>query len=167
MPNADSPDQQQQENLRQHLRAAQGYAELEMWEDAWNELDLLAPDERALVPVAMMRLEILVAMKRYESAAILGESLIARGIREKQAYLLCAYSLRRCRSLKAAERVLLSGSDILNDEALWHYNLACYASVAGRIDEAKERLRRAFEIDPRYRITALDDPDLDAVWACS
>jgi hypothetical protein len=30
--------------------------------------------------------------------------------------------------------------------------------------EAKSRLKRAFELEPRYRIKALEDEDLGAVW---
>ena len=31
------------------------------------------------------------------------------------------------------------------------FNLACYASVTGRMEEAKERLRRAVELDKEVR----------------
>jgi hypothetical protein len=37
------------------------------------------------------------------------------------------------------------------------FNLACYASVAGRIEEAKEHLRDAIELDKDIRGLALDD----------
>jgi hypothetical protein len=40
------------------------------------------------------------------------------------------------------------------------FNLACYASVTGRMEEAKERLRNAIELDNSVRILALDDEDL-------
>lgn len=73
--------------------------------------------------------------------------------------------MRRCRSSEDAEKLLLSGEEVLKDDALWHYNLACYASVAGRIDEAKERLWRCFALDPSYRSAALTDPDLEPVWS--
>jgi hypothetical protein len=87
------------------------------------------------------------------------------GCQEKQAYLLGAYAIRRCRTPGDAERLLLSGSNLLQDDPLWHYNLACYASVAGRLEEAKERLQRCFALDPACRATALSDPDLEALWS--
>jgi hypothetical protein len=31
------------------------------------------------------------------------------------------------------------------------FNLACYASVAGRFEEAKERLKRAVELDKQFQ----------------
>jgi hypothetical protein len=44
------------------------------------------------------------------------------------------------------------------------FNLACYASVTGRMDEAKERLRHAIDLDKDIRRLALDDEDLRALW---
>ena len=44
------------------------------------------------------------------------------------------------------------------------FNLACYASVTGRIEEAKERLRNAIDLNKDVRILALDDEDLRPLW---
>ena len=44
------------------------------------------------------------------------------------------------------------------------FNLACYASVSGRMEEAKERLRNAIDLDKDVRILALDDEDLRSLW---
>ena len=43
------------------------------------------------------------------------------------------------------------------------YNLACCESLAGRRDDAVEHLRRAIEIDERFRRYARKDPDLDPI----
>jgi len=44
-----------------------------------------------------------------------------------------------------------------------HYNLACYASLAGNVECALTHLGRAFELDPATREWARDDADLAAV----
>jgi mannose-6-phosphate isomerase-like protein (cupin superfamily) len=44
-----------------------------------------------------------------------------------------------------------------------HYQLACYAALAGDRAAALEHLRAAFEADPRTREWARDDHDLDAL----
>jgi hypothetical protein len=44
------------------------------------------------------------------------------------------------------------------------FNLACYASVTGRMEEAKERLRHAIALDKDVRRLALDDEDLRSLW---
>ena len=45
-----------------------------------------------------------------------------------------------------------------------HYNLACYECQLGEVEVAKARLRHAFKLEPRMRLMALDDEDLQAVW---
>ena len=45
------------------------------------------------------------------------------------------------------------------ENALLHYNRACYASVAGRRDEALESLRRSLELDPDMLEMARNDRD--------
>jgi hypothetical protein len=40
------------------------------------------------------------------------------------------------------------------------FNLACYASVSGRMEDAKERLRNAIKLDKDIRGLAIDDEDL-------
>jgi tetratricopeptide (TPR) repeat protein len=49
------------------------------------------------------------------------------------------------------------------DSASLHYNLACYASLAGDGDRAIGHLTRAFELDPLTREWAAGDADLDAI----
>ena len=44
------------------------------------------------------------------------------------------------------------------------FNLACYASVAGRMEEAKERVRHAIELEKEARKLALEDEDLKPIW---
>ena len=50
------------------------------------------------------------------------------------------------------------------NSAILHYNLACYACQLGDIEEAKSRLSTACKMDPQFKATALDDPDLEAMW---
>jgi hypothetical protein len=44
------------------------------------------------------------------------------------------------------------------------FSLACYASVTGRMEEAKVRLRHAIALDKDVRKLALDDEDLKPLW---
>ncbi len=47
----------------------------------------------------------------------------------------------------------------------FHYNLACKECLLGNLEEAKSRSKRMIELEARYRITALEDRDLEALWA--
>jgi len=45
------------------------------------------------------------------------------------------------------------------------FNLACYEAQMGNLEWAKFRLKRATEIDPKFRLMALRDLDLEPLWA--
>lgn len=49
------------------------------------------------------------------------------------------------------------------ENASLHYNLACYACLAGNRERAFEHLRQAFTLDPSTRGRAADEADLDAI----
>jgi hypothetical protein len=44
------------------------------------------------------------------------------------------------------------------------YNLACYASVLGELDDARRLLDRVFAMDASFKAMALEDPDLEAIF---
>jgi hypothetical protein len=48
--------------------------------------------------------------------------------------------------------------------AMIAFSLACYASVTGRMEEAKVRLRHAITLDKDIRGLAIDDEDLRPLW---
>lgn len=50
-----------------------------------------------------------------------------------------------------------------SNNASLHYNLACYAALAGETDRALMHLSRAFELDPVTRGWAAGDADLDSI----
>ena len=48
--------------------------------------------------------------------------------------------------------------------AMLHFYVACIECQVGNVSEAKDALRHAFALDANLRKTALDEPDLAAVW---
>lgn len=75
-----------------------------------------------------------------------------------------AFATRRAESVQAAKAVLLRAFALLPKEAILHYNLACYECRLGNLDAARERLRGAFELEPRFRQAVLEDEDLAPLW---
>jgi tetratricopeptide (TPR) repeat protein len=69
--------------------------------------------------------------------------------------------------VEKAEAILLRAQAIHLKIAMIAFNLACYASVMGRVVEAKEHLRRAIKLDKDSRGLALDDEDLRPLWTGS
>ena len=76
----------------------------------------------------------------------------------------CLRSSARREYRGAAEGILLKARELHPESALIAFNLACYASVTGRMEDAKERLRNAIELDKDVRKLALDDEDLRPLW---
>jgi hypothetical protein len=66
-----------------------------------------------------------------------------------------------------AYRIAAAGLTIHPDHPALHYNLACFASLAGDADRAFDHLAQAFAGDARTREWAQTDSDLDAVRADS
>ena len=66
--------------------------------------------------------------------------------------------------VEMAEPLLLRAQAIHPKVAMIAFNLACYASVTGRFEEAKIRLQHAIELDKDIRGIALDDEDLRPLW---
>ncbi len=75
-----------------------------------------------------------------------------------------AYAIRRANSIQAAKDILLKAEPRFPKEAVIKYNLACYSCQLGDLEAAKNYLKRAFNIDLRWRLQALEDEDLKALW---
>ncbi len=65
---------------------------------------------------------------------------------------------RLAQAIDSLERALREHAD----EALLHYNLACYWSLAGNTARRRSRaLGRALELDPDLRTLVADEPDFN------
>jgi len=71
---------------------------------------------------------------------------------------------RRANDLNAARDILVASLSKFPREAIIYYNLACYDCQLNRIESAKQYLNQAFEIDPNWRLHALEDEDLKPLW---
>jgi Tfp pilus assembly protein PilF len=48
--------------------------------------------------------------------------------------------------------------------AIFYFNPVGCECQLGNLAEAKTRLQRAFEIEPKYRLKVLEDEDLEPLW---
>ena len=146
------------------LAEAVGYLELGMPQDAWDALEEIPAEERHLPPVLQIRLEIYRCMEKYEGMATMAEYLTKQFPEEAQYWISLAYAQRRYLDLQTAEKTLLEAHKRFPEEATIPFNLACYACQLGRLDEAREKLAKAIEMEPAFKETALEDQDLKAIW---
>ena len=150
--------------LERLLSPVSGYLTLGMLVDAWDLLEDFPPELRIHDTVLGLRVEILQRLGKWESARVLAESLAKRSPENPDWWLSWSYALRREQSVAEAQRVLRKASEIHPDVALIAYNLACYACVLGDLAATRTLLKIAFGMDPALKMTALDDPDLDAIY---
>ena len=60
--------------------------------------------------------------------------------------------------------ILARAAGLHPHEGRVQFNLACYEAQMGSLDRAKAHLKRATEIDAKFKLIALDDPDLEPLW---
>jgi hypothetical protein len=149
---------------QQHLTAAEGYAFLSMWLDANAELEEIDPEVRHVPEVLEVRLKIYRGLERWDLMQVVARNLARYDPDSVKWTTLWAFATRRAESMEAANAILLEAVERLPGAAVLHCNLACYECVLGDLEVAKARLKHAFKLDPTLRLTALDDPDLEAVW---
>jgi Flp pilus assembly protein TadD len=95
-----------------------------------------------------------------DMAAAVASHLVKIDPENPGAWISFAYSVRRAENIERAEAILLKARDLHPKSALIAFNLACYASVTGRMEEAKVRLRQAIDLDKDIGRPAIDDEDL-------
>ena len=142
---------------QQHWQAAVGYVELEMFQDANDQLEKIDPFNRAAPEVLAVRLAIYHGLKKWELMQEIAKRLADFQPDDVQWITSYAYATRRAESIPAAKEILLNAEPKSPTEAIIKYNLACYSCQTGDIETAKNYLKKAFEIDSSWRLNALND----------
>ncbi|HWK29081.1 MAG TPA: tetratricopeptide repeat protein [Solirubrobacter sp.] len=75
-------------------------------------------------------------------------------------YWYAAEPAYRAKDYERAYTITAEGLEHHADNASLQYNLACFAARAGRLDDARAHLERAFALNPRTREWAHGDADL-------
>ena len=146
------------------LEAVEGYATLEMWDFAWEEISQLSHDDLLRPEVQEMTLALLMRQSRWKEAILVGRTLCRECPDLPQAFLHTAFCLHENGETPEALKTLRSGPNSLQQDALFHYNSACYLAVMGYDNEAREALRTAFALDDKLRENARTDKDLQSLW---
>jgi tetratricopeptide (TPR) repeat protein len=76
-----------------------------------------------------------------------------------------AHAARRAGSLGEARNILMRAEAIHPSDGRIQYDLACYETLLGNFEEAREHLKRALSSgDNRFQVFALTEPDLAPLW---
>ena len=149
---------------QRHVLASSGYLELGMFDAAALVLEEIAPEDKNRNEVLGARVVLYMAAKKWDMAAAVASHLVKVEPENEAWWISLAYSVRRVEGVEKAEAILLRAQSIHPKVAMIAFSLACYASVTGRMEEAKARLRHAIKLDKDIRGLALDDEDLRPLW---
>jgi len=152
-------------SLDHHLRAAQGYAELEMFDEALIELRKLPESESTAEQVLQLRLLVLMRKHAWSEALSVCELLREQNPLMTTGYIHGAFCLHETGRTADAKAMLMAGPPSLLQEPTYFYNLGCYDAVLGNVEQALKHLEMSFRMDRRFREIARQDPDLKAVSA--
>jgi tetratricopeptide (TPR) repeat protein len=147
----------------QIARMAEGYSELGMLDDALAQLDQLDNDDQDRFEILRMRIDIFLRKQDWKNALRL--SLRFCGVHPNQpyGYIHAAFCLHELGRTSEAKQTLLDGPAALLDEPVYYYNLGCYDTVLGNLEQAKVYLRASFRLDKSFRELAKTDPDLKQI----
>jgi predicted Zn-dependent protease len=132
--------------------------------DAWHELEMITPLNRAQTEVLTVRLAVCRALKDWELAEDIARTLIKREPENVMHVVALAEVMGHREGPVAAAAVYEFAIDRFPDLALLRVSLAVELVKAAQIDEAKRILKTAFELDPDLRMVALDHLGLEQVW---
>ena len=147
-----------------HVLASSGYLELGMFDDAALALEAIAPEDKIRIEGLGARLNLYMATKKWRMAAAVAGHLVKIAPENAPWWISMAYAVRRSETIEKAEAILLQARELHPRNVIIMLNLASYASVTGRTEEAKVRLRHAIDLDKDVRRLALDVEDLRPLW---
>jgi Flp pilus assembly protein TadD len=143
-----------------YFEAAQGYIELGMPSEALTELDLMPQTEQLQADILNLRAAALMHLKRWAEAERLLQALCQLVPSVGEFYIHAAFCLHELGRTEEARAHLLSASNYLQRDPIFHYNLGCYETCLGHLEKAREHLRTCFALDKTYLDMALTDADL-------
>jgi predicted Zn-dependent protease len=150
-----------------HVQAAEGWLGLGDIESASNELREISPAERAHPAVLAVRYQIYAQAKQWDTAVEVADDLTKILPDKPFVWISLAYATRRKTggSIPDAKKILLGTEPKFPKHYLFPYNLACYCSQLGELEQAEQWLKKAAGIDSTaVKKMAADDPDLKPLW---
>ena len=147
-----------------HLLAAEGYLDLGMYQEADAELRELDPACFALEETLVLQLCAYAGLQQWKEAHELATTLAQQDPDNPQWSIWSASAACRLQSVEAAKGILLEALVTHPNNANIHYNLSCYETRLQHFRKAQRHLLRAIQLDPRFKLVALDDADLEPLF---
>lgn len=151
------------------IKAAEGWLDLGNFLEANDELEEIAPVNRAHPDVLETRCRIYEAAGKWAMSLVVAKTLCDQLPKWLPGWLHQGRSLHELGRTHEAYHLLVDVVELFPDNQTIRYDIAVYAVQRGMLDEAVEWLKLVFKVDgdAEFRKKALDDPRLDQVWADS
>ncbi len=149
--------------LNKAQREAEGYLELGLPQLALDVLSRLGNPSDFGSTTLYLWGETLRALGRCQDALDPLQRVARAEPENIHVWLALAWCHKRTGRIDLAVDAMTSALAADPDEALLHYNLACYLSVAGEKNRALGHLSRALSLDPQYRRLIDDERDFDPI----
>jgi predicted Zn-dependent protease len=151
---------------RFYLDAAEGWLMLGNPTEAHEELERITGDNAYHPAVLSMRWQVYAAARWWEAAFVVSKALCELAPHSSDTWICQANTLRNYKGVIDAWSLLLSVVNKFPNDAIIRYNLACYASQMGLLEEACAWLVQSFEREEsvQLKLAAVYDPDLQPLW---
>ena len=149
--------------LNKFQREAEGYLELGLPGLALRSLARLGDPAHFAPSTLYLWGEALRAGERYAEAIPPLERVAEAEPENVHVWLALAWCYKRIGNLQRAIEAIHSALKADPSEALLHYNLACYLSLAGDKDGALVHLSQALAAEAYYRSLVDNEPDFDPI----
>jgi tetratricopeptide (TPR) repeat protein len=147
------------DQIRKQLDEAEGYLMLDLPRRTMEILESRPDWLNMQFEASVLKGEALRSLKHYRDALKPLEAAAALRPGDTRVALALGWCYKRTNRLAQAidslERALREHSD----DALLHYNLACYWSLAANASRSLESLTMALDLDPDLRSLIADEPD--------
>lgn len=145
------------------LNEAEGYLQLGLLDLAFEKVRGVEMTPYLPYECAALRGSILRERDDFKGAIPFFEAALQLRPGDLLATLGIGWCQKRVGRVDLAAQAYVDALKVNTNEAVLHYNLACYLSLLGRADEAVESLRRAFRIDADYRQLLAGEADFDPI----
>lgn len=146
------------------LSYANGYLDLGMIKAARDELEQINQDEQHHEAVLAMKTRLHLERKAWKHMEATSKELSQRSPNLAVGWVHWAYALREMNRHQEAKKIALSGLEHHPEEAVLWFNLACYCSLLGEVEDASKHLDKAISLDKDFEKSSVDDPDLNNLW---
>jgi tetratricopeptide (TPR) repeat protein len=151
---------------RFHVNACSGWLGLGDVDSAIEELEQISPKKQTHPEVLMARCEVYHAAKKWTELLPIAETLLQQLPKLDFVWINRSYALHELKRTQEAFDALLPAAEQFPKRWLIRYNLGCYCSQLGRLEEAMDWLKQAMALGhkPEIKAMALSDSDFEPLW---